>query len=112
MPVSDEPKPSVSSAFGAISRRRSRSEGASGAPPLDSVYIVETSNGPCSSQASTSGRAIASPTTVMTETFSRSIVRQISTASNGPECSTTFAPQNSHIIDTHCAAACISGASA
>ena len=59
-----------------------------------------------------SGRAIASPTTVMTETFSASTVFQMSTGSNEPVCSTTLAPQSSHIIDTHCAAACMSGASA
>ena len=84
MPVSEEPNPSVSMAFGQISRSRSRSDGASGAPPLESVYMLETSKGPCSSQASISGRAIASPTTVITETFSASTVRQISTGSKEP----------------------------
>ena len=79
---------------------------------MDSRYIEEMSNGPRSSHASHSGRAMASPTTVRTLTFSASTVRQTRSPSKDPECSTTFAPARNHMSDTHCDAACMSGARA
>ena len=55
---------------------------------------------------------MASPTMVRKLIFSASTVRHTTLGSKRPWCSTTFAPHRSHIIDTHCAAACIIGASA
>ena len=63
--------------------------------------------------ASTSGRAIASPTRLITSTCSRSTRSQISSASNRrPVLSTTVLPPKSAIDSVHCALPCISGASA
>ncbi len=61
--------------------------------------------------AAASGRAIASPTTVTAITFSRSMVRTTSSASNRLVIvgNTTDWPVVIAIMTAHCAAPCISG---
>ena len=84
------------------------------APPEPTLKTELRSQRPgLSSNASSSGTAMASPTMVMALTFSRATMSQISSPTR--ECagfSTTVLPANSWIHAYHQQAPCISGASA
>ena len=109
-PVSDDPTPSMMMALGRTSIKRCLTNGVSNAPPLATTASDDTSAIPFS-MAATKGRAIASPTTVTTETFSRSMVRTTSSASKWSTTvgKTTDCPLVSAVITLHWAAPWISG---
>jgi hypothetical protein len=112
VPASDEPKPSVTMTWGRVAKIRSRVAADIAAPPLEKEYSDEASWAPAArSQASSSGRATASPTTVSMLTCSAATVRHTASGSSDPSISTTFDPANSQDHEVHWAAACIIGAS-
>ena len=114
IPASEEPKPSFTMTFGKVARMRALHPVDSGAPPFEianSELRSGRSSSGIASQASSSGLATASPTTVIDCTPSSATVRHTRAGSSEPGIRTTRAPQKNHMNDVHCAAACISGAS-
>ena len=110
-PVSDAPNASMIATFGARSLSSCLIDGERIAPPETSANS-DGGAARCAS-ASTSGRAIASPTSEITFTFSRSTRSQISSASKRRlALSVTVLPPNSATNIDHCALPCMSGASA
>ena len=109
-PVSLEPTPSTTIRLGLASMRRCLAVGVSCAPPL-ATTASEDRSAVVRSNASASGRAIASPTTVTASTFSRSIVATTSSTSRWLVTgeNTTDWPVFIAVKTAHCAAPCISG---
>ena len=80
MPVSEAPTASSTIRFGSAASSRSRTVGDSGAPPLVMVPAGRTGRSRRSRSRRASGRAIASPTTGMLSTRSRSASRSTAAA--------------------------------
>ena len=110
-PVSDAPNASMIATFGAHWFSSCLIVGERIAPP--ETRAINEGGAARSASASTSGRAIASPTSEITFTPSRSTRSQISPASKRRlALSTTELPPKSATNVVHCALPCIKGASA
>ncbi len=113
-PVSVEPNPSTTATFGSRSFARSLVAAETSAPPEASTSRLEASTGrPASraaAKASSSGRTMASPTSVTTFARSLSIRLHTALASKDPAGgSTTFPPPSSIWNAAQWALTCISG---
>ena len=110
-PVSVDPYPSTTITFGSAARIRSLAAGESIAPPEASTMSDDRSYGSSAAvTASISGRAMASPTTVMTFVFVRAAICSTSTGSNDPGRGiTTVPPPKSAMNAAQCALTCMRG---